>query len=130
MLEILAINPDEFGAQRDPEKHSEQHAILEKVFARKTRDEWAAIFDGTDACVTPVLTHLEAPSHAQNKARGGLKKNGDFIHPRTIPAFASVKEAMPDHNKTDAKTSADLLKQCGLSSSEIQCLFDDGILHG
>lgn len=33
------------------------------MFKKKTRDEWAAIFDGTDACCTPVLTQQELEAH-------------------------------------------------------------------
>ena len=31
----------------------------EKIFKSKTRKQWEDIFDGTDACCTPVLTQLE-----------------------------------------------------------------------
>src|SRR5437588_4328897 len=36
------------------------------IFATRTRDEWAEIFDGTDACVAPVLSMTEAPAHPHN----------------------------------------------------------------
>lgn len=44
-------------------------AKLAKVFRTKTRDEWGKIFDGSDACVTPILELEEAPEHAHNKER-------------------------------------------------------------
>lgn len=47
-----------------------QHARLEAVFATRDRDDWAAHFEGTDACVTPVLTIAEAARHPHNVARG------------------------------------------------------------
>ena len=42
---------------------------LAEVIATKTRDEWAAVFDGTDACVAPILSLGEAPTHPHNVAR-------------------------------------------------------------
>ena len=48
---------------------AKQHEMLEDVFATKTRDEWEAIFAGTDACVTPVLDYVEAASHPVNAER-------------------------------------------------------------
>jgi alpha-methylacyl-CoA racemase len=33
--------------------------LFEKTFKSKTRDEWERVFDGTDACCTPVLEHEE-----------------------------------------------------------------------
>ena len=44
----------------------EFRAILERKFREKTRAEWEAVFDGTDACVTPVL---EYPEMEADKAR-------------------------------------------------------------
>jgi len=87
MLRLLEVDPVEYGAQNDASKYPAQHALLEDVFASKTRAEWEEIFDGTDACVTPVLTYDEAPSHPQNAARGGLRQQGAFIHPRPAPGF-------------------------------------------
>jgi alpha-methylacyl-CoA racemase len=45
------------------------HARLEAIFATRDRDDWADRFEGTDACVTPVLTLAEAPHHPHNAAR-------------------------------------------------------------
>jgi alpha-methylacyl-CoA racemase len=60
MMERLPIDAEAFGAQLDFGSWARQHEMLEDVFATKTRDEWEAIFAGTDACVTPVLDYVEA----------------------------------------------------------------------
>ena len=56
--------------QFDLEAWPDLHARLEAVFATRDRDDWAAHFEGTDACVTPVLTMAEAARHPHNAARG------------------------------------------------------------
>ena len=38
------------------------NVLVTKTFLTKTRAEWETIFDGTDACCTPVLTHPELES--------------------------------------------------------------------
>jgi len=43
---------------------------IAEVFATRSRDDWAARFAGTDACVSPVLNLAEAPEHPHNRARG------------------------------------------------------------
>ena len=86
MLSKLEIDPQAFGPQNKPEHHAAQHQKLEALFASKTRDEWAVVFDGSDACVSPVLTYEEAADHPQNVARGGLTQQGPFIHPRSAPS--------------------------------------------
>ena len=41
------------------------------AFATRTRDEWVHVFEGSDACVAPVLTFSEAAVHPHNAARAG-----------------------------------------------------------
>jgi len=48
MLDILDINPDEFGGQNNPKHWPAQHKHLETLFMTKSRDDWAALFDGTE----------------------------------------------------------------------------------
>jgi len=63
-------------AQFDLADWPAQHARLEAVFATRDRDDWAARFEGTDACVTPVLTTAEAALHPHNAARGTFVDQG------------------------------------------------------
>jgi crotonobetainyl-CoA:carnitine CoA-transferase CaiB-like acyl-CoA transferase len=44
-------------------------AELSKVFASRTRDEWVALFQEKDVCVSPVFSLEEALSHPQVRAR-------------------------------------------------------------
>jgi len=67
MLSLLAL--DDFGGQNDPALWPKQIKILSKIFAAQPRAYWEALFENSDACVTPVLTYKEAPHHPQNKAR-------------------------------------------------------------
>ena len=98
MLEQLKINPDEFGGQNDPSSRAKQHERLAAIFAGEDRAHWTKIFDGTDACVTPVLDYQEAMSHPQNQARQSHIKSGLFQHPNIAPRF--------EHAGHDAKLEA------------------------
>ena len=42
---------------------------LTETFASQTRDEWSAVFHGSDACVSPVLSIIEAPMDRHNVQR-------------------------------------------------------------
>lgn len=110
MLSILEINPEDYGPQLSPKHWKDQHVLLEAIFEKKTRDDWAEKFNGTDACVTPVLDYKEAMVHPQNVARGGLQEHNGLVHPQKMPAFASAPEApnyeLPnagEHNEEIAK---------------------------
>jgi len=128
MLNLLEIDPAEFGLQLNPKAWPEQHAKLENIFASKTRDEWAVLFDGTDACVTPVLDYKEALDHKQNRARGGLNTMNGLVHPRTIPAFASRTDEPEFEITAKGSDSRDILLEIGLSSEEIDSLFHSNVI--
>ena len=127
MLSKLEINPAEFGPQNKPEHHAQQHATLEAIFASKTRDEWAEVFDVSDACVSPVLTYEEAANHPQNMARGGLKKQGAFVHPRSAPVFISDQEDKPFTIPGGATDTEKILSEIGYSAGDITRLSDKNI---
>ncbi len=128
MLRLLEIDKADYGGQNDASKFADQHALLEGVFASKTRDDWAVIFDGTDACVTPVLTYDEAPEHPQNSARGGLRKQGAFVHPRAAPVF-SDSELDPDFHVPGANDAADeLFSELGYDAAKVEKLRAAGVI--
>lgn len=54
-------------------------------FAGRGRDDWAAHFGGTEACVTPVLSFAEAAEHPHNRDRGTLV--GSPLQPAPAPRF-------------------------------------------
>lgn len=87
MLRLLEIDSNAFGAQNDRKKHAHQSETLEALFKTKTREVWTTIFEGSDACVTPVLNYQEATTHPQNLARGGFNQVGPFLHPRKAPVI-------------------------------------------
>jgi len=68
------------------------HARFAAVFATRDRDDWAAHFADTDACVTAVLTLAEAPAHPHNAARATFGGQG-VTQPAPAPRFDG--EAVP-----------------------------------
>ncbi len=81
----LELEP-ETAAQFDLAGWPALHARLETVFATRDRDDWAAHFDETDACVTPVLTMAEAARHPHNAARGTFVERG-VVQAAPAPRF-------------------------------------------
>lgn len=62
------------------------HARFESLFATRDRDDWAAHFAGSDACVTPILSLGEAPLHPHNAARRTFVEAG-VVQPAPAPRF-------------------------------------------
>src|SRR4029078_1868234 len=69
LLAGLGVSPDEVPNQFDVAAYPEMFKLFTDRFASKTRDEWTAVFAGTDACVTPVLTWTEAAQNEHLLAR-------------------------------------------------------------
>lgn len=72
LLAGLGVAADEVPGQFERDRWPQLRAVFEERFATRTRDEWAATFAGTDACVTPVLGWAEAADSAHLNARGTL----------------------------------------------------------
>lgn len=108
----LANDPD-FAAQFDEMLWPEQTSRLAALFAAKPRAHWIEIFDGTDACVAPVLSPDEAHSDPHVAARGIWGADG----PAAAPRFDGAKPSAPKQSPMRGQHSADILsdlKQRGL----------------
>jgi alpha-methylacyl-CoA racemase len=71
--------------QRDWPRLKEQFAAL---FRTRTRDEWCALLEGSDACFAPVLDMGEAPAHPHNRARGAFIEVEGVTQPAPAPRFS------------------------------------------
>jgi alpha-methylacyl-CoA racemase len=65
------------------------------TFATRTRDEWAAVFAGTDACVTPVLAFGEVTDHPHLAARGTVVTSDGLPQAAPAPRFSRTPTKLP-----------------------------------
>lgn len=93
LLRLLEIDPETYGPQEDVTRFADQHQLLESRFATKTRDAWAADFDGVDACATPVLRFDEAGHHPQMAARG-VYDTGAPLQARKAPRLSDWEDGV------------------------------------
>ena len=63
-------------------------ARLTEAFATRTQEEWVATFEGSDACVAPVLPLAEAPHHPHLIARGTFDDRNGVVQPAPAPRFS------------------------------------------
>ncbi|WP_344087133.1 CaiB/BaiF CoA-transferase family protein [Luedemannella helvata] len=124
----LAGDPD-FAAQYDRAAWPAMHARLAGIFAGRARDEWARLFDGTQACVTPVLTLAEAPDHPHLAARGTYRTRADgTVEPAPAPRFAATPTgAVRPPRRLGADTAA-VLAAAGLADDEVAQLVQAGVV--
>lgn len=85
---------DAFEARNDLARWPELRAAVAARFRTRTRDAWTAVFEGTDACVAPVLSLREAPSHPHLAARGTFVEHGGQVQPAPAPRFSVTPGAV------------------------------------
>ncbi|CAM5728228.1 CaiB/BaiF CoA transferase family protein [Streptomyces coeruleorubidus] len=88
-LTLLGIE-DQAAARKDVTRWGELREQVAARFKTRTRDEWTAVFDGTDACVAPVLSLREAPHHPHLAARGTFTDHGGITQPAPAPRFSTT----------------------------------------
>jgi alpha-methylacyl-CoA racemase len=91
----LGLDPDVLPAQMDEQRWPELRDIFARSFQRRSRDEWMAVFETTDACVTPVLTAAEAPAHPHNLLRETFSIVHGVTQPSPAPRFSRTPAAAP-----------------------------------
>jgi len=72
----------------DPANHAQLRALLTETFRQRTQAEWAEVFDGTDACVAPVVPLSEAPDHPHLAARSTFLDIDGITQPAPAPRFS------------------------------------------
>ncbi|MFF0205598.1 CaiB/BaiF CoA transferase family protein [Streptomyces sp. NPDC005017] len=86
---LLGI-PELAPAHQDLTRWGELREAVAARFKTRTRDEWAAVFEGSDACVAPVLSLSEAPHHPHLAARGTFTDHGGITQPAPAPRFSAT----------------------------------------
>ena len=95
LLGILEIDPTTLPAQWDRAGWPAVKARLAERFRTRTRAEWCALLEGTDACFAPVLSMDEAPLHPHNLARNTFVPVGGLTQPGPAPRFSRSMAPAP-----------------------------------
>lgn len=102
LLELLELDPDEHP-QFDQARWPELKGRFAAVFATRTRDEWAALLEGEEACATAVYGLGEAAEHPHNQARGTFVELDGMVQPAAAPRFDRTPgRARPRREDADA----------------------------
>jgi alpha-methylacyl-CoA racemase len=88
LLDGLDLSPDDVPDQYDRGRYDEMRTVFARRFASRTRDEWTAVFAGTDACVTPVLSWTEAAEGEHLVARSTIVTRDGVTQAAPAPRFS------------------------------------------
>jgi alpha-methylacyl-CoA racemase len=128
LLEGLGLaGQDDLPDQYDRERWPELRGRLEEVIATRNRDDWAELFAGLDACVSPVLDMGEAPRHPHALARDAFVDLDGVTHPAPAPRFGRTPSPPPTASVEHAD-AAELLGEWGVAADRVDLLRDAGVV--
>jgi alpha-methylacyl-CoA racemase len=114
----LTDDPDFAGSSFDRSTWPKLKDRLAEVFRARTRDEWTAVFDGTDACVAPVLSLGEAPHHPHNVARNTFIEADGVVQPAPAPRFSRTEQQIQRPPAHAGQHTDEVLLEWGVTDAE------------
>ncbi len=96
LLDRIGAPADLLEAQNDDTLWPERGEALARLFATRSRDEWCALLDGTDACFAPVLELNEVASHPHMAWRGSYIDRDGVLHPAPAPRLSRTPPDIGD----------------------------------
>ncbi len=128
LLAGLGLSDAGLPAQMDMAGWPVLRARFAAVFAQRSRDEWADVFAGTDACVAPVLAPAEAAGHPHNAARGVFADVAGVSQPAPAPRFGRSAASKPRPPARPGTDTDEVLAGLGLDQARIAALRDSGVV--
>jgi alpha-methylacyl-CoA racemase len=122
LLELTGASDPEFFKQWSQPRWPELKAKFAALFANRTRDEWCALLEGTDACFAPVLDMAEAPAHPHNRARATFVEVEGVTQPAPAPRFSRTPPNVPSGPAAPGQHSEQVLADWGWTQDAIETL--------
>jgi alpha-methylacyl-CoA racemase len=119
LLDGLGLTGGLPGGQHERQHWPEQRRRIAEVIASRPRDEWTAVFEGTDACLTPVLGLTEAPQHPHLAARGTFVDDGLGPQPAPAPRFSRTPGAVRGRPRAPGADTRAALRAWGFAADEV-----------
>lgn len=132
MLERTGLGADGRGPLPDPGDRSSWPSMKERMAAlvrTRTRDEWCALLEGSDACFAPVLDLDEAPGHPHLRARRTFVEVAGVTQPAPAPRFSRTPTAVPHPPARAGEHTDEILGSLGLGPERIAALREAGVVR-
>jgi alpha-methylacyl-CoA racemase len=126
LVQLTGVDAAEFSSHMNPKHWPALREKLAAAIKQKTRTEWSAVMEGTDACFAPVLSMSEAPEHPHNQARGSFIDVAGVKQPAPAPHFSRSGPPTPNGAVPAGSNTLAVLRSVGYSESQIQALRDCG----
>jgi len=126
LLEKLGLVASELPPQLDRKGWPELREAFGDVFVTRSREEWSRVFEGSDACVAPVLSMSESAEHSHLRARSTFTIVDGVVQPSTAPRFSATPAHIDAPPASPGEHSEAILVALGYTSNQIGMLRDTG----
>ena len=123
LVERLGL-ADALPDRYDVAQHDTLRTALAERFRERTQAEWAEVFDGSDACCTPILPLTEAAEHPHLKARGTYVERDGLLQPAPAPRFSRTAPTLSTGPSAPGGQSRAALEAWGVSG--VDALIESG----
>ena len=129
LLDGLGIDSSSLPHQNDMQRWPEMMDLFAGVFKTKTRDEWAAVFEGKDACVAPVLDLNEVDQHPHNRERGVIIDIDGVPQPAPAPKLSRTPGKVTKAGGLRGSDMREILTDLGYPEEKIRDLLETEIVE-
>ncbi len=129
LVEGLGLDAAELPGQFDPNNWDALGEKIADAFRTRTQAEWTAVFDGMDACVTPILTMEEAAEYPHIKERGTFVEADGIVRPAPAPRFSETPGGNAGPAVDSGEHTLEILTELLGNEQEAQSIIDKGIAH-
>ena len=129
LVQRIGLDARFVARQYDRRAWPELRAALAAALRSKTRAEWCALLEGTDACVAPVLDMDEAPDHPHNQARATFTTVDDVIQPAPAPRLSRTPAAIQGPPPEPGADTEAVLLDWGFAEMEVATLRAAGAIE-
>ena len=119
LIEKLGLADKDLPKQHDRKRWPELKRHISEAIATRTRAEWERIFEGSDACVAPVLALGEVDKHPHNIARSTFLKRDGVLQPGPAPRFSRTSAEMGAPPRPRGADTETVLADWGFAAAEI-----------
>lgn len=121
-LHLAQLPKSDLKNQNNPRHWPDMHKRYAALFKTKTRKQWSAVFEGSDACVAPVLSLSETSDHPHNAEREIFIKNNGVLQASPAPRFSRSLVGAPSAPKAAGADTHSVLQDVGFSAQQIEAM--------
>jgi alpha-methylacyl-CoA racemase len=123
----LSLDPEDWP-QHDRAAWPEQKERLAALLATRDRDDWVAVFEGSDACVAPVLDLEEAPQHPHHQARGTFSEAFGVVQPAPAPRLSRTPGMVERPAPEPGQHTTEILAALGYDDAQRTAMRERGAI--